>query len=102
MTFAANAATAALTIPRWQGSRAAREMDGTVTARVEPGTGYGVGTPGAASTIMRVGRPAITVAIDRAAYQVREDVPGGTAGDPLSGRSCCPAFPRRHENDSCC
>ena len=77
-TFAANADTVTLTIPVGPAFEGSATTDGTLTATVAAGTGYMAGTPGAAPVLMLVGHPAVTVAIDEAAYEVREDVASGT------------------------
>ena len=91
-TFDANATTASFRVAVGSFQVSVGE-DGEMTASVASGTGYGVGTPSAATVTVKSAHPAITVWIEQAAYRVREDVAGGKATAHIRARLLA-GFPR--------
>ncbi|MCY4488640.1 MAG: hypothetical protein OXF11_16220, partial [Deltaproteobacteria bacterium] len=69
-TFAALSSTAEVTIARFWFQGGATTT-GSLTATVDTGEGYSVGTPGSASTEMVVLDPAVTVRLGSASYTMK-------------------------------
>ena len=86
VTFEANATTASLTLSYTLFTGHGVTQDTTLTATVDAGTGYAVGTPAEASVTIIATR-AITVRIEEAAYTFAEDATGDAATVHLVART---------------